>query len=82
MDYRIIVDSCGELTEEMKESGIYETAPLSMEVGGVTVIDDETFDQADFSGVLRPVRNVRNHPARPRKNIWNCTAAVQSGYMQ
>ena len=48
MDYRIIVDSCGELTEEMKESGIYETAPLSMEVGGVTVIDDETFDQADF----------------------------------
>ena len=29
MDYRIIVDSCGELTEEMKESGIYETAPLN-----------------------------------------------------
>ena len=23
MDYKIIVDSCGELTDEMKKSGIY-----------------------------------------------------------
>lgn len=48
MGYRIIVDSCGELTDEMKRSGLYETASLSMQVGGVTIADDETFDQADF----------------------------------
>lgn len=48
MGYRIIVDSCGELTDEMKRSGLYETASLSMQVGGVTITDDETFDQADF----------------------------------
>lgn len=48
MDYKIIVDSCGELTEEMKKSGIFESAALSMEVGGVHIIDDETFDQAAF----------------------------------
>ena len=48
MGYRIIVDSCGELTDEMKRSGLYETASLSMQVGGVTLADDETFDQADF----------------------------------
>lgn len=48
MSYKVIVDSCGELTEEMKESGIFETASLSMEVGGVRIVDDETFDQADF----------------------------------
>ena len=48
MGYRIIVDSCGELTDEMKRSGLYETASLSMQVGGVTIVDDETFDQADF----------------------------------
>ena len=47
MDYKIIVDSCGELTDEMKKSGIYQTASLSMQIGGVTVVDDETFDQAD-----------------------------------
>lgn len=48
MSYKVIVDSCGELTKEMKESGIFETASLSMEVGGVRIVDDETFDQADF----------------------------------
>lgn len=26
MSYKIIVDSCGELTEEMKASGMFETA--------------------------------------------------------
>ena len=30
MSYKIIVDSCGELTREMKESGNFETASLSM----------------------------------------------------
>ena len=29
MSYKIIVDSCGELTEEMKKSGHFVTAPLS-----------------------------------------------------
>lgn len=48
MSYRIIVDSCGELTAEMKASGYYRSAPLSMEVDGITVTDDETFDQARF----------------------------------
>ena len=48
MDYKIIVDSCGELTYKMKESGIYLSAPLSMQVDGDTIMDDETFDQADF----------------------------------
>ena len=48
MEYRIVVDSCGELTDEMKKRGIYKTASLSMEVDGVHIQDDESFDQADF----------------------------------
>ena len=48
MSYKVIVDSCGELREEMKESGNFETAPLTMEVGGARIVDDESFDQADF----------------------------------
>lgn len=48
MNYKIIVDSCGELTEEMKASGIYETASLEIELQGRHIIDDETFDQAEF----------------------------------
>ncbi len=55
----MIVDSCGELTDEMKESGYFETASLSMEVGGVRIVDDASFDQADF---LRRVAECTESP--------------------
>ena len=59
MSYRVIVDSCGELTPQMKESGIFKTASLSMEVDGFHIPDDETFDQADFlSGCKRGMSEV------------------------
>lgn len=48
MSYKIVVDSCGELTKEMKESGHFETASLEIDVNGHHIIDDETFDQARF----------------------------------
>ena len=48
MSYKIIVDSCGELTDEMKASGCFETASLEIDVHGHHIIDDETFDQAEF----------------------------------
>lgn len=48
MNYKIIVDSCGEFTEEMKTSGKYETASLEIELQGKHIVDDETFDQAEF----------------------------------
>lgn len=48
MSYKIIVDSCGELTDEMKASGYFETASLEIDVNGHHIIDDETFDQAEF----------------------------------
>ena len=62
MDYKIIVDSCGELTHKMKESGIYTSAPLSMQVDGDVVMDDETFDQADF------LRRVAASPECPKSS--------------
>ncbi len=48
MSYKIIVDSCGELTEDMKASGYFETASLEIDVAGRHIIDDESFDQAGF----------------------------------
>ena len=53
MSYKIIIDSCGELTEEMKKSGNFKTASLQIDVGGHHIIDDETFDQADFLKRIR-----------------------------
>jgi DegV family protein with EDD domain len=48
MDYKIVVDSCGELTQEMKDSGVFESIPLTIELGGEVIRDDETFNQAEF----------------------------------
>lgn len=48
MGYKVVIDSCGELTPEMKASGHFETASLELEVDGYFIRDDETFDQADF----------------------------------
>ncbi len=62
MDYKIIVDSCGELTHRMKESGVYTTASLSMLVDGDQIIDDETFDQADF------IKRVAASPECPKSS--------------
>ena len=48
MSYKVIIDSCGELTEDMKRSGCFETASLTIDVNGHHIVDDETFDQAQF----------------------------------
>lgn len=48
MSYKIIVDSCGELSPEMKVSGHFTTASLSIDVDDYHVIDDETFNQKEF----------------------------------
>ncbi len=48
MSYKIIVDSCGELPERCKNDPHFESVPLSMQVDDFLIVDDETFDQADF----------------------------------
>ena len=48
MDYKIIIDSCGDLTPEMKEDPHIVSVPLTLEVGDDIIIDDDTFDQLDF----------------------------------
>ena len=48
MSYKVIVDSCGELSREMKESGHFVTASLSIDVDDYHIIDDETFNQKEF----------------------------------
>lgn len=48
MSFKIILDSCGEMTPEMKKDERFESAALTLTVGEVDIVDDETFDQADF----------------------------------
>ena len=48
MSYKIIIDSCGELLDEWKKDEHFGSVALTLNVGGESIIDDETFDQADF----------------------------------
>ena len=48
MRYKIIIDSCGELLDGWKNDERFESVPLTLMVGAEQIIDDETFDQADF----------------------------------
>lgn len=48
MDYRIIGDSCTDLTPEMKSEGKIKIVPLTLTVDGVDYRDDENFNQKEF----------------------------------
>ncbi len=48
MKYKIVIDSCGELLDEWKTDERFESVPLTLMVGAEQIIDDETFDQAQF----------------------------------
>lgn len=60
--YKIIIDSCGELTEELKADGHYASVPLEMEVNGHRIVDDATFDQQDF------LKKVKESPVGPKSS--------------
>ncbi len=48
MSYRIVVDSCGEFTEEMERDPHFVHVALRLNIDGEEFVDDETFDRLDF----------------------------------
>ena len=60
LDYKIAIDSCGELLEEWKNDPRFESVALTLNVGGENIIDDETFDQESF------LEKVANCPECPK----------------
>lgn len=62
MSYKIVVDSCCELPEEMLQSGRFERVPLGIEIGDYHLLDDESFNQADF------LRRVAAYPKCPKSS--------------
>lgn len=59
MSYKIIVDSCGEFTERLKQDEHFVNVPLQLQVDDKIIVDDETFNQAEF---LRLVDESPNCP--------------------
>lgn len=48
MNFKVIMDSCGEMTAEMKQDERFEAAALTLTVGNEDIVDDESFEQASF----------------------------------
>lgn len=53
MTYKIIGDSCLDLTEKMKQDPHFQMVPLTLQVGSAQIVDDETFDQAHFLELVK-----------------------------
>lgn len=57
MSYKIIGDSCLDLTDMMKKDPRYQMIPLTLQVDDHMVIDDETFDQKAFLALVKASPN-------------------------
>lgn len=53
MSYKIIGDSCLDLTADLKKDPHFQIIPLTLQVGDTQVIDDETFDQLKFLELMK-----------------------------
>ena len=60
MRYKIIWDSCLDLTKEMRKDPCYSMIPLTLMVGERHFVDDETFDQKEF------IKVVKEYPECPK----------------
>ena len=59
MNYKIVVDSGCDLPKKFREDEHFIVVPLTLTVGGVDIIDDDTFDQTDF---IKRVRECKECP--------------------
>lgn len=53
MSYRIIGDSCLDLTADLKKDPHFQIIPLILQVGNTQVVDDDTFDQRKFLELVK-----------------------------
>ena len=53
MSFKIVVDSCCDLTPAMLKDPVFVKVPLTIRSNGSTFVDDETFDQADLIWSMR-----------------------------
>jgi len=58
MKYALVVDSCCELTEEMKNQKELVSVPLKFTIDGKEYIDDSSLDMAEFLEALKNTKEV------------------------
>ena len=71
MSYRIVVDSCGEFTEEMAKDSHFVHAALNLEIDGNHFVDDETFDRLRFLDLVEKSPNCPKSSC-PSPEVYRC----------
>lgn len=62
MSYLILCDSCTDFTTQLRSDDHYKLIPLTLHIGDYDIIDDDTFDQADF------LKRVSEYPECPKSS--------------
>lgn len=62
MSYKIVVDSCCELPEELRNDRRLQTVPLELTIGNYRILDDESFNQEEF------LHRVAEYPGCPKSS--------------
>ena len=57
MTYKILGDSCMDLTEELKQDPHFHMVPLTLQVDHAHIRDDETFDQKRFLELVKEAKD-------------------------
>lgn len=57
MRYKIVIDSCGELTDSLKNDPHFASVALELDVDEYHFVDDDTFDQKDFLAKVKASPN-------------------------
>lgn len=57
MDYRILVDSCTDLTDELREDEHIKVIPLTLRIGERVFVDNENFNQREFLKAMKASPN-------------------------
>ena len=60
MSFKIVVDSCCDLSPQMKKEPCFVRVPMTIQVDGSVFVDDETFDQKEF------IKVVKEYPECPK----------------
>lgn len=53
MSYKIVGDSCLDLTRQMREDSRFQIVPLTLQVDDTMIVDDESFDQEAFLQLVK-----------------------------
>lgn len=73
MSYKIVLDSCAELPPDYQSDSRYTKVPLELAIGDYRILDDETFDQADF------LKRIAEYPL-PAKSACPSPEQFQKAY--